>query len=531
VTQLALFNRSDYPQKSNHSLQIKDHSVMATIYRPVTIRYLDKDGKQVLKNTPGACQKRVRSKTWRARYRDSVGKHKTASLRTEDRQEAQERLAELLQKLKQRESDPFAEHRETLLSKHLDDFKAHLIAKANTDRYARLTTNRVQRVLDGCRFKLLTELKTGPVNSWLHEQRKGTMGPATSNHYVTALKTFGNWLLRDRRCSENPFAFLSRVNAKVDVRCVRRILTRDELSRLVQAAHDGKYFRELSGPDRAILYLLAAFTGLRVSELASLTNRSLNLQSDPPTVTVEAACSKHRREDVLPLHSALAVRLREWLDNRKRTSINHGTNPVADSQPFLLFPGTWTERAAPMIRRDLKAARESWVSEAETTEERDGREESEFLLAKTSEGRADFHALRHTFISNLAGSGVHPKLAKELARHSTITLTMDRYSHVGLLDMNTALETVPGIPFTATFTNKLSTDSISVAPQVATETVQLTDYQESSRKTAAAGDDSNDSRNVSSQEELSEELTSPEKWWGGELNPRPAGYESAALTN
>jgi len=25
-------------------------------------------------------------------------------------------------------------------------------------------------------------------------------------------------------------------------------------------------------------------------------------------------------------------------------------------------------------------------------------------------------------------------------------------------------------------------------------------------------------------------LTSPEKWWRGELNPRPAGYESAALT-
>jgi len=26
-------------------------------------------------------------------------------------------------------------------------------------------------------------------------------------------------------------------------------------------------------------------------------------------------------------------------------------------------------------------------------------------------------------------------------------------------------------------------------------------------------------------------LTSPEKWWRGDLNPRPAGYESAALTN
>lgn len=82
------------------------------------------------------------------------------------------------------------------------------------------------------------------MNSWLHEQRQNGLSPATSNHYVTALKTFGNWLLRDRRCEENPFAFLSKVNAKVDVRCVRRILTRDELSLLVQAAHGGKPFRE-----------------------------------------------------------------------------------------------------------------------------------------------------------------------------------------------------------------------------------------------------------------------------------------------
>ena len=42
---------------------------------------------------------------------------------------------------------------------------------------------------------------------------------------------------------------------------------------------------------------------------------------------------------------------------------------------------------------------------------------------------ADFHSLRHTFITNLARGGVHPKVAQALARHSTITLTMDRYSH------------------------------------------------------------------------------------------------------
>ncbi len=39
-------------------------------------------------------------------------------------------------------------------------------------------------------------------------------------------------------------------------------------------------------------------------------------------------------------------------------------------------------------------------------------------------GTVDFHCLRHTFGSMLASSGVHPKTAQELMRHSDINLTM-----------------------------------------------------------------------------------------------------------
>ena len=42
----------------------------------------------------------------------------------------------------------------------------------------------------------------------------------------------------------------------------------------------------------------------------------------------------------------------------------------------------------------------------------------------------DFHAMRGQFISLLAAGGVHPEVAQALARHSTITLTMDTYAHV-----------------------------------------------------------------------------------------------------
>jgi integrase len=41
-----------------------------------------------------------------------------------------------------------------------------------------------------------------------------------------------------------------------------------------------------------------------------------------------------------------------------------------------------------------------------------------------------FHALRHQFTTNLARSGVHPKVAQELARHSTIALSMSYHTHI-----------------------------------------------------------------------------------------------------
>jgi len=182
----------------------------------------------------------------------------------------------------------------------------------------------------------------------------------------------------------------------------------------------------MGGSTRAMFYRLAAMTGLRANELASLTPASFDLTSDVSTVTIEAGYSKRCRKDVLPLHSDLVPRLDQWLTKRDRSSDDQPVvlkwNRAADAKPERLFPGKRFKKAAQMLRADLEAAE---------------------IAYETDDGCADVHSLRHTFISNLANGGVHPKLAQQLARHSTITLTMDRYSHVGFLDRNAALESLP----------------------------------------------------------------------------------------
>ena len=188
-----------------------------------------------------------------------------------------------------------------------------------------------------------------------------------------------------------------------------------------------------------------------------------------------------------------------------------------------------------MLRRDLEAARSKWLAESTSQSEHDNREESGFLRFETDEGRADFHSLRHTFITHLVGSGVHPKLAKELARHSTITLTMDRYAHVGLLDMNTALESLPGLldrPTTGEQrTLATGTDAFSVAPKVALDSVQLRNCQALSRVAGITVTASLDSQELLSNKAFRDVLTTREKGPAVGVEPTTPGLQNRCSAN
>ena len=72
---------------------------------------------------------------------------------------------------------------------------------------------------------------------------------------------------------------------------------------------------------------------------------------------------------------------------------------------------------------------------------------SSFLASRDDHGRVvDFHSLRNTFITNLSLSGVQPKAAQTLARHSDINLTMNTYTMLRVLDQAAAVEALPPVP-------------------------------------------------------------------------------------
>jgi site-specific recombinase XerD len=91
------------------------------------------------------------------------------------------------------------------------------------------------------------------------------------------------------------------------------------------------------------------------------------------------------------------------------------------------------------------AARDAWLGEAENAEELQRQLKSDFLCYCNHDGLfADFHSLRHTFISSLERAGVKPKMAQTLARHSDIRLALQTYTHVELSEQVAAIQSLKG---------------------------------------------------------------------------------------
>ncbi len=178
-----------------------------------------------------------------------------------------------------------------------------------------------------------------------------------------------------------------------------------------------------------MVYRLAWATGLRASEIRHLVREDFDLAGTPPTVTVQAGYSKHRRRDVQPIPPELADLFRPILMTKApRTQV---------------FPAL-NKRTALMLHADMVVARAKWVAEGKTKADRAEREASDYLLPNNSQGeRGDFHGLRHSFITQVVASGTDAATAMQLARHGSPELTFKRYAHVRL---QKAAQSVPGLP-------------------------------------------------------------------------------------
>jgi len=365
------------------------------------------------------------------------------------------------------------------LAEHVDGmpdapgWRQFLTAKGNTPGHVDLFTSRVRRAFEGCQAAFWSDISATRLMAWLNEQRKDTVetqGNVTKrglsaqsvNHFITALNGFGRWMVREGRASENPMVGLRKLNPKTDKRHPRRALTVDELRWLLTTTRNGPERCGMTGYERVLLYRVAVETGLRSNELRSLTRSSFKLDGERPHVAVQAGYSKRKRDDALPLRADTAVELRDFLACK-----------LPDARVFNM-PKDPTDVVTRLYRPDLAAAREAWLDDATLPQERQKRAATGFLCYVDSAGRfADFHALRHTTGSLLAASGVHPKVAQSIMRHSSIELTMNTYSHVLVGQEADAVASLPSLDTAPTTQRAKATGTSNVLVNINAAPVRI----------------------------------------------------------
>lgn len=276
---------------------------------------------------------------------------------------------------------------------------------------------------------------------FLDKSRAGGWAPKTRDDHAALLRQFGAWLVDSRRAHENPFHRLRPIRDGASKTFLRHALTVDELRQLVEAAEvrpvqefvrvvpfaSAEQRAELAeqGRERGVLYQVAAYTGLRRSEVLALQWGDL-LLGDAPAIVVRAETTKNRRGVRIELPRWLGLLLDEL---RRVRSKSIGGLPSGKDSVFLVSYRHVTER----LRLDAEFARLGTVQTIR------GRKR---LVSE--DGRVvDFHALRGTLATLAAEMSMPAKHLQELMRHSDIRLTMEIYAQVRRPAMRAEVEKLP----------------------------------------------------------------------------------------
>ena len=402
--------------------------------------------------------------TYTAKYRDGAGIVREIATGCRSKDGALSVLKELTDRAERVRSniltvaeDRISDHQHTPLADHFAAFEQHLRAKGCTDTHRDSTLRYLRRLAEECRCSRLKDLTRDSLERWLSDRQAEGISAGARNGYREAWIGFVNWCVRTGRLLNNPLKSIPLADAKADCRRKRRSMTEAELMRLLDATHrrpllDAMTIRrgsnkgkpianvgderrrklERLGRERALIYKTYLLTGLRKSELASLTVASLELDGPMPYAVLNAAEEKNRHGSEIPLRADLVNDLREWLVDKleavrsEAMASNGQTVPLPEPPTELPADTPLFNVPAGLVRildRDLKLAG---------------------ITKRDERGRTvDIHGLRMTFGTLLSVGGVAPRTAQAAMRHSSIDLTMAVYTDPKLLDVYGAMNALP----------------------------------------------------------------------------------------
>ena len=361
-----------------------------------------------------------KSRLWSARIRlDEWPKARRFPLHVTDKRVADHKLRDLVTDL-EREAHgvgipkPTREAGRVLLTEH---HKAFLVAceaarlSANTLGKYRLS---LPKLFGRCQWTTIRDITAQSFTAWRDESG---LSPKSVNDFLGTMRTFLLWMKRKRFILVDPLETVRKVS-NPNIGGFRRSLSVDEAQRLLAKAP----------PRRALVYLALMYTGLRRNELNGLKWGDFDFGVTPARLRLPSLLSKNRRESIHFLRPEL-------------------TAAILAVRPADVKPDAWAFRGMvpriPTFKRDLAAA--------------------EIPFEDVRGRRVDLHALRKTYGTMLAASGVSPRVAMELMRHSDMKLTMGVYTDVAQLPIIQESARLPSLQIPARSTQNVRVSLVAGA--------------------------------------------------------------------
>jgi len=220
------------------------------------------------------------------------------------------------------------------------------------------------------------------------EQKRGLSSRSLARA-VSSIKTFYNFMVAEGVMQKNPFID---IQTPKTVKRLPEVLSRDEVDALINAPDTDKI---LGLRDRALLELLYA-TGLRVSELLSLTKNNVNLDAGFVIVIGKGA-----KERAVPMGEQAVY----WVKKHAESS---GTHKVSHTPHTFLF----TNRQGAALSRQgfWKIIKKYCIAAG---------------ISKTISP----HTLRHSFATHILGGGADLRSVQMMLGHTDISTTQI-YTHI-----------------------------------------------------------------------------------------------------
>ena len=197
---------------------------------------------------------------WKFRLLPADGKITDVSLGTSDKQVAEKKRGELLREKEHERaglmpSRVIRKSAQCKLAEHLQDFLGDLRAKGRVRDYISHISHYNAALMADCGWIYPQDATADSFMAW---RRVQTKSQKTLNEYLTGAKVFFSWLVAHGRISSNPLLAIQKGEARGNQVRPRRAYNDSELAALLG----------VSG-DQRIVYLTAAFTGIRHGELKS----------------------------------------------------------------------------------------------------------------------------------------------------------------------------------------------------------------------------------------------------------------------